>query len=238
MSKLIISYNGIKESEIELDKEIITIGRRYDNDIAINSSSVSGEHAKILTIVGDSFLEDLGSTNGTIINGQSVSKQALKNGDLILIGDRILSYNTEEDEVGEFEQTMIIRPDTKGMPETGEADAKIGREVGRIAAGMVASGVSKDAPVQAKLCLKSGTNSGKELKLVKIITTFGKPGVQVAAITRRPKGYFLVVVDPGKTGGTSQVNGEIVGKDAFALKNGDIIEVAGTTMAFYLEASE
>lgn len=65
MAKLILSLNGAVQREFTLTKERTTIGRKPDNDIQIDNLAVSGKHALIITILDDSFLEDLGSTNGT-----------------------------------------------------------------------------------------------------------------------------------------------------------------------------
>ncbi len=235
MAKLILSFNGDFVKEYELNKEILTIGRKSGNDIHIDNLAVSGNHAKILTILNDSFIEDLDSTNGTYVNGEKISKHALQNGENIVIGKHELKYENAdaEDSESEFEKTMIIRPDTKGMPETEEADKGIEKSIGKIAADLATAGGSSNGPGAAKLKLMSGTNTGKELQLTKILTTLGKPGVQVAAITRRPKGYFLIVVDAGKDNKMPLVNDVEISKQ-HPLSDGDVIEVAGVKMGFLL----
>lgn len=235
MAKLILSFNGSVVKEYPLDKEVLTIGRKPDNDIHIDNLAVSGNHAKVLTILNDSFIEDLGSTNGTFINDKKISKHALQNGEHITIGKHELRYvntNAESGE-GDFEKTMIIRPDTAGMPETEEADRNIEKSIGKIAADLASAGTTTTGPGPAKLQLVSGTNAGKELQLTKILTTLGKPGVQVAAITRRPTGYFLLLVDGGKENKSPLVNNVEIGKQ-HPLADGDIIEVAGVQMSFTL----
>lgn len=235
MAKLILSFNGEFVKEYELDKEILTIGRKPDNDIHIDNLAVSGNHAKILTILNDSFIEDLDSTNGTYIDGEKISKHALQNGQSVVIGKHELKYENTNAESGEsdFEKTMIIRPDAAGMPETEEADKNLEKSIGKIAADLASAGTSTSGPGAAKLKLMSGANTGKELQLTKILTTLGRPGVQVAAITRRPKGYFLIVVDAGKDNKMPLVNDSEIGKQ-HPLADGDIIEVAGVKMGFLL----
>jgi len=235
MAKLVLSFNGDFVKEYELDKEIITIGRKPSNDIHIDNLAISGSHAKILTILNDSFIEDLDSTNGTYVNGDKISKHALQNGESIVIGKHELKYENTgtEDGESEFEKTMIIRPDTKGMPETEDADGEIKKSIGKIAADLATAGSSSSGPGAAKLKLMSGANTGKELQLTKILTTLGRPGVQVAAITRRPKGYFLIVVDAGKDNKMPLVNDAAIGKQ-HPLEDGDVIEVAGVKMGFLL----
>ena len=235
MAKLVLSFNGDIVKEYELDKEVLTIGRKPDNDIHIDNLAVSGNHAKILTILNDSFVEDLDSTNGTFIGDNKITKHALQNGETIVIGKHELKYvneNAAGDE-GEFEKTMIIRPDAEGMPETEEADKDIEKSIGKIAADLATAGSTTNGPGAAKLQLISGTNAGKELQLTKILTTLGRPGVQVAAITRRPAGYFLIVVDAGKDNKMPLVNDTAIEKQ-HPLESGDIIEVAGVKMSFTL----
>ncbi|NOQ87305.1 MAG: FHA domain-containing protein [Gammaproteobacteria bacterium] len=235
MAKLVLRFNGEFVKEYELDKEILTIGRKSDNDIHIDNLAISGNHAKILTILNDSFIEDLDSTNGTFIAGNKITKHALQNGEIIVIGKHELKYENANAESGEsdFEKTMIIRPDAEGMPVTEEADKNLGKSIGKIAADLASSGTSTSGPGPAKLKLMSGANTGKELQLTKILTTLGRPGVQVAAITRRPKGYFLIVVDAGKDNRMPLVNDTEIGKQ-HPLADGDVIEVAGIKMGFLL----
>ncbi len=235
MAKLVLSFNGSVVKDYELDKEILTIGRKPENDIHIDNLAVSGHHAKILTILNDSFIEDLNSTNGTYIGGNKITKHALQNGESIIIGKHELKYvnaNAQSEE-SDFEKTMIIRPDAAGMPETEEADQEIEKSIGKIAADLASAGSTTDGPGPAKLKLASGANAGKELQLTKILTTLGRPGVQVAAITRRPAGYFLIVVDAGPDKKMPLVNGSEIGKQ-HALSSGDLIEVAGVNMTFNL----
>jgi len=235
MAKLVLRFNGDFVKEYELDKEILTIGRKAENDIHIDNLAVSGNHAKILTILNDSFIEDLDSTNGTFVDGNKITKHALQNGECILIGKHELKFENAAADDGEsaFEKTMIIRPDTEGMPVTEEANKGIEKSIGKIAADLASADTTTSGPGAAKLKLMSGANSGKELQLTKIITTLGKPGVQVAAITRRPKGYFLIIVDAGKDNKMPLVNDEEVGKQ-HPLADGDVIQVAGVKMGFCL----
>jgi pSer/pThr/pTyr-binding forkhead associated (FHA) protein len=234
MAKIILSFDGAPVEEFELDQEIMTIGRKPDNDIHVDNLAVSGTHAKILTILNDSFIEDLSSTNGTIINGNKITKHALANGDKVIIGKHTLEYinDAAEADEGEFEKTMIIRPDANEKV-SAEDKGKLEKSIGKIASELASAGAAGSQASKASLKLLSGTNSGKELKLTKILTTIGKPGVQVAAITRRPLGYFLIVVDAGKEGNRPLVNDKEVGTQAHPLANGDEIEVAGVKMGFY-----
>jgi pSer/pThr/pTyr-binding forkhead associated (FHA) protein len=83
MSKIILYLNGAPPRDIALDKERISIGRRKGNDIVIHDPAVSGEHAVIVSAGRDPYLEDLNSTNGTMVNGQPIRKHFLRSGDVI-----------------------------------------------------------------------------------------------------------------------------------------------------------
>ncbi|HEY3487745.1 MAG TPA: FHA domain-containing protein, partial [Gammaproteobacteria bacterium] len=111
-AKLVLVLNGATISEHQLSKETISIGRRPENDIQVDNLAVSGKHAQIITILNDSFLEDLNSTNGTYVNGSLIKKHALKHGDVIGVGKHQLKYINENAGADDaFEKTMIIRPD-------------------------------------------------------------------------------------------------------------------------------
>jgi pSer/pThr/pTyr-binding forkhead associated (FHA) protein len=227
MAKLFITQADGTTREVALDKERITIGRHADNDIALNDKAVSSHHAAIITILRDSFLEDLNSTNGTLVNGKPVAKHALANGDLIAIGRNTLKFLSEAAEPqDDFEKTMILRPAQVGAafePHTGNAAPP-------------ASGpgtLHATRPQSGKLRVTSGPNAGKALELTKALTTLGRPGVQVAAITRRVDGYYIVSVG-GSAGNRPKVNGVEIDASARRLQHGDTIELAGTQMRFEL----
>ncbi|NNE63717.1 MAG: FHA domain-containing protein [Gammaproteobacteria bacterium] len=240
VAKLITTSSTGEKQEYLLTNETTTIGRKPGNDIAIDNLSVSGRHAQVITILEDSFLEDLGSTNGTYVNGKLVKKHALENGDNITLGKYQITYHSSAG-AGEqdFEQTMIIRPGEAGMPEEAAENKEIDKSVQKISAAMASEAASATATPasnrEACLQLLSGANAGKELILTKALTTIGQPGVQVAAITRRPQGYFLIHVDGGPENNVPKVGGTPIGANAHELKSHDIIEVAGVKMEFYLK---
>ena len=86
----------------------------------------------------------------------------------------------------------------------------------------------------AKLQVLSGAFAGRELELTKALTTLGRPGVQVAAITRRAEGYYIVHVESGKEGDFPLVNGEAIGVKARRLEDNDVLQLAGVKMGFYV----
>jgi pSer/pThr/pTyr-binding forkhead associated (FHA) protein len=85
----------------------------------------------------------------------------------------------------------------------------------------------------AKLQVLSGSFAGRELELTKALTTLGRPGVQVAAITRRAEGYYIVHVESGKEGDFPLVNGQPIGAQARRLQDNDVVQLAGVKMGFF-----
>jgi len=237
MGKLVLSLNGAVQGEYKLDRERVFIGRKPENEIQVDNLAVSGKHALIVTILDDSFLEDLGSTNGTYVNGKLIRKKhALSNGDVVGIGKHELSYISEhataDDE--EFEKTMIVKPGSAAAAAAlAEAAEKAVKE---IAPGSLAATVS--AMPLGKIHVLNGPVAGKELPLTKALITLGRPGAQVAVISRRPQGYFLTHIEGKNDYGPLYpiVNGEPIGPRAFGLQDRDIVEIAGIKMEFTLNA--
>lgn len=228
MAKLVITEADGTSREVPLSKERITIGRHPENDISLNDKAVSGRHAAVITILRDSFLEDLNSTNGTQVNGKPVAKHPLSNGDTISIGRNTLKYFSEASAVEEddFEKTMILRP--------GQMGAAFESQVNKAAASTPGGESGTGKPLLGKLRVASGPNAGKELELTKALTTIGRPGVQVAAITRRADGYYIVHVGGVSGGQHPLVNGQEIDAQARKLNNGDTIDLVGTKMTFLL----
>lgn len=224
--KLILKFGDSVLGEYALNKEAITIGRKPDNDIPVENLAVSGRHARIITILNDSFLEDLKSTNGTYVNGKLVQKHALQHGDVVKIGKHELRYvNEDAAETGEddMEKTMIIRPSALSAPAAGD-------NMGQAAMAAAEELAKRGEPKLASLQLMSGPNAGKTMNLSKALTSLGKPGVQVASISKRPEGYFLTHVE-GASHPT--VNGRVIGDKAHQLQDKDVIELAGTKLGFF-----
>ena len=251
MAKLILSMDGLVLKEINLTKERTTIGRKPHNDIQIDNLAVSGEHAVIVTILQDSFLEDLGSTNGTVVNGQSVKKHFLQNNDIIELGKYKLKYVNEAPggvaKAADFEKTMVLRPGAMKPAAAAAAAAPAAAPASPAAKALsdtVAGGTPTSPPASVKpapaaaqkaaaLQLLSGPSAGKELDLTKPLTPLGKPGVQVAVITRRPQGFFITHVEGASF---PVVNGKPLDAQAHALNDHDVIELAGIKMEFFLKA--
>jgi len=126
MAKLILSLDGMVIREYPLTKERTTLGRKPHNDIVIDNLAISGEHAMIMTILNDSFLEDLGSTNGTLVNGQPIKKHFLQNNDVVELGKYKLKYVTEatiaQGSPADFEKTMVLRAPAGSKAEQGKVE--------------------------------------------------------------------------------------------------------------------
>ena len=240
MARIILSMDGRVLKEHQLDKERTTIGREPENDIQIDNLAVSGCHAAIVTILNDSFLEDLGSTNGTLVNGNPVQKHFLENNDLIEIGKYKMKYiiekamNAEED--SDMGKTMVSRAPVKpAMPAPSAAvrtpDGTL--NVAPMAVAAPAAPVAGIITPLAAIQILSGTNTGKEMDLTKTLTTLGKSGVQVAVITRRPQGYFITHIEGASL---PRIDGKSLDVHPYQLKDHDIIELAGVKMEFFVKS--
>ena len=217
MGKLVVSLDGVVIKEVQITKDKTTLGRRPYNDIVIDNLAVSGEHAVLQMVGADVFIEDLNSTNGTYINGKAVKKQLLSHNDTVEIGKYKIKFIV--DDGTDYEKTMIMKPGTR-------PPAPPGQPPGFGASGFGSLGAST---TPASIRVLNGAAAGREVALTKVVTTVGKPGVQVASITKRPGGYVLAHVE-----GAAQptVNGSPVVGETVHLKNGDVIELAGTQMQF------
>jgi len=243
MARLMLSLDGQVLAEYNMTKERYTVGRLPDNDVRIDNAAVSGHHALIINILNDSFLEDLNSTNGTYVNGKLIKKHALQHGDVITIGHHQLRFVDQEEadaDPDEFEKTMVIHPSSASaekMNQAAQAVQKAASGSGAMETGTAAAvaAASATSPKMAKLQVLSGAFAGKELELTKALTTLGRPGVQVAGVTRRAEGYYIVHVDSLEDGNYPVVNGKRIGPRAQKLEDNDVIELAGVKMGFFLK---
>ena len=241
MARLVLSLDGAVMAEYNMNKERYTIGRLPDNDIRIDNAAVSGHHSLIINILNDSFLEDLNSTNGTYVNGKLIKKHALQHGDVITVGHHQLRFVEDDEQQDEFEKTMVIQPSARPVEKVrtaAEAAEKVSPSVSATGKSRVlsdgAAAVAAAALKKAKLQVLSGAFAGRELELSKALTTLGRPGIQVAAITRRAEGYYIVHVDSGKTDDFPLLNGSPIGAQATRLNDNDVIQLAGVKMGFFL----
>lgn len=208
MPKMIVSIDGVVIKEVQLTKDRTSLGRRPYNDIVIDNLAVSGEHAVLQMVGNEVFVEDLNSTNGTYLNGRAVKKQQLQNADTVEIGKYKIKYMNEA--AGpDYEKTMMAQS-------------------GSDAATAVIAAAAVSGP-GAVIKVMSGAAAGREVALVKVVTTIGKPGSAVAAITKRPHGFVVAHVAGDEK---PMLNGAPLGAEPVALKNGDTLELAGTHMQF------
>jgi pSer/pThr/pTyr-binding forkhead associated (FHA) protein len=239
MAKVILSVEGVTVKDIPLARERTTIGRKPNNDIRIDNLAISGEHAAIITMLNDSFLEDLDSTNGTYVNGRPVKKHFLQDGDVIELAKYRLKYVKEANESAgaDTEKTTVLRQEA-----VRHALEQPMEEVAPVVAvapvlpqpSMTASARLRGQLPVASIQVLSGNNAGREVDLTKTLTTLGKPGVMVAAIARRPLGYFITHVEgpqPPVVGGRM-----LEANKPYALMDHDIIELGGVKMEFFLKA--
>ena len=229
MPKMIVSIDGVVIKEVQLTKDRTTLGRRPYNDIVIDNLAVSGEHAVLQMVGSEVFIEDLNSTNGTYINGKAVKKQLLAHNDTVEIGKYKIKYLV--DEGGDYEKTMIMKPGGGVIVGAPAASAGATSFVQTTTGGLGTSGFGalNSTAVPASIRVLNGAAAGREVSLTKVVTTVGKPGVQVASITKRPGGYVFAHVE-GSARPT--VNGQPLTTETVHLKNGDVIELAGTQMQF------
>lgn len=238
MARLILSLDSQVLAEYNMNKERYTIGRLPDNDVRIDNPAVSGHHSLVINILNDSFLEDLNSTNGTYANGKLIKKHALQHGDVITIGHhqlRFVDVQSSDSDQDEFEKTMVITPGSAIAAEAAKraADPASGNAAALAPSDTSSSGIRPVALQKAKLQVLSGAFAGRELELNKALTTLGRPGVQVAAISRRADGFFIIHVDSGTAGEFPLVNGQAIGSKARKLTNNDVIQLAGVKMGFF-----
>ena len=232
MARLLLTLDGQLLAEYNMNKERYTIGRLPDNDIRIDNPAVSGHHSLIINILNDSFLEDLNSTNGTYVNGKLIKKHALQHGDVVTAGLHQLRFVEDDTDQDEFEKTIVIQPSQRPAELLRAVNA-----AAKLATGDTANNksllASTTAARKARLQVLSGAFAGRELDLQKTLTTLGRPGVQVAAITRRAEGFYLVHVDSDKADNYPLVNGLAIGPQARKLADNDVIQLAGVKLGFF-----
>jgi hypothetical protein len=250
MSKLIVyDQSGNVTSELQIDRERLKIGRRADCDLALDHISVSGEHALITTIRNDSFLQDLGSTNGVRVNGRLVKNHHLQDGDEINIAIFNLKFQYEPWVVPDsswvptvtrtIKQTVTQEAarDDRTLLEIGPNDsAGLSRNVTNnrmFDTFVVTQDSMQHHDVEKRmgvLRLMGGAGAGKQVDLDKPVLTLGKPGIQTAVIGKKTAGYFLTYVEGASY---PMVNGVEVGATPYHLQDHDILELAGTRLEFY-----
>ncbi len=166
MAKIVVTFNGLIQQELSILKSRIMLGRRPGNDVVIDHLTVSGQHAAIDTTTTGSFVLDLGSTNGTLVNGQPIKKHLLQNGDIIDIGKYKVRYQNDTEDYDLPDAALKIKPSSLSV-----------------------------STVSARIQVQNGANAGRELILNKPVTTIGSPTVQVIAITQQEQFFYVAHVD-------------------------------------------
>ncbi len=214
MAKIILSVDGAVLKEMPLKKKRVSIGRRATNDLVINHVAVSGEHAVVIAQGTDFFLEDLHSTNGTLLNGRVVDKVVLHDNDVIDIAPYQIKFEARA-AIDEPEAQRQIMDDK----------AVIQRSLEEF------ENLDGHTMLQqfALLRVLDGPGAGQEMALTKPVTTFGRPGVQVAVLTQRKNAYFISHVEGDAY---PLVNGISIGQNARGLKYDDVIDLSGTKILF------
>ena len=216
MAKIFVTLDDNLIKVVPLLKERMTLGRRPYNDIVVDNLAVSGEHAALQAIGNEYYIEDLNSTNGTFINGKKIKRQILHAGDAIEIGKYTIKY--ANDVVDPKAVDPSNGKDGDDVQDKMPSDDKLNLFE-----------QTRFAEIYVAIKILSGTSTGKEMPLVKVVTTIGKPGEAVIAITKRPKSYVVAHVEGASR---PMLNGVSFGIDAVPLKNGDLFELAGTAMQF------
>jgi len=257
MAKLVLLVPNGTTLDVPLRRERVTIGRRADNDVCLPNLAVSGEHAVVVTILTDSFLEDLGSTNGTLVNGKPIAKHFLRDGDLIDIGRHKLLYFVDDEAippagilkkaireaVGDLGDKVemakpivrsrraspaVVRHDGATPAAPAKADESTQRNL-TVAAHPISPGPADGAvPDGPLLRFLSGYKAGQAVTLTRERTTIGRAGVQLAVIERSGTGYRLRPVE----GAPTPVNGRPATVDGVPLAPGDVVEILGTRLEF------
>lgn len=218
MAKLILTLDGAVIREYEIDKDSISIGRKHGNDIQLNDLTISGRHA-LITVMGDhTYVDDLGSTNGTLLNGARVAKSQLHHGDTIQTGNYQFTFFCEEE--NDYEPTMFIRAEIEDTQIIDTSSASVMTKGERLA------GVR----------IMNGPMAKKVLELRKPFNTLGFNGDKLAMISRNVDGYSISAIKPAGTNNSAEsplVNKEPISLKPLTLNDRDVLELAGTKMEFF-----
>jgi len=218
MAKLILTLDGAVIREYEIDKDSISIGRKHGNDIQLNDLTVSGRHALITKMGEHAYVDDLGSTNGTLLNGGRIAKSQLNHGDTIQTGNYQFTYFSEDE--NDYEPTMFIRAEIEDTQIIDTSSASI---------------MTKGEPL-AGVRIMNGPMAKKVLELRKPFNTLGFNGDKLAMISRNVDGYTISAINA--SGNSKRPDSPLLNKNPLnvepvMLNDRDILEVAGTKMEFF-----
>ncbi|WP_333906294.1 FHA domain-containing protein [Delftia acidovorans] len=233
MPTLVISIDGAVIKEVQLAKERTTLGRRPYNDIVIDNLAVSGEHAVLSIVDGTVIIEDLRSTNGTYVNGQPILRQTLNHGDLLDIGKYKIRFVQQQVSASSRSALAAIAAAveaTRPAPLAEDLPSQFSTQTPSGFDHTLPPSMAGLATRQAAIRMLNGNAAGREVPLVKVVTTLGKPGVAVASITQRHHGFVLAQLEGDAL--SLKLNGQEIGRRAMPLQHGDTVELAGTQMQF------
>lgn len=219
---LVLTLEGEVIREYLIEDRNLSIGRSYNNDIQLNDDTLSGHHALISSIPDYVFIEDLGSTNGTLVNGRHIKKVALEHGDIIQIGHHQLTYLSEKH--ASYEPTMFIKAE---YDETQFIYDDVNEETDILRGLPLAGLYSRGRDNQSSLPV---------MELRKTNSTVGFKGKSMALITREKNKYMIKAITGPYNRRSSDIpllNGEAITHEQKRLKPGDIITVAGYDLGFY-----
>lgn len=225
------------EKEFELNQSRMVIGRRPGVDIVLADPAVSGRHTLVISILDDSFIENLSGTNGTYINGNRTDKTVLQEGDVITVGNSNLIYHSDNDESAvdedDFEKTMILKPGRRARNVATKSQVKAIKDAEDTAA--IEAVEPEPKSHVAVLKVRSGPAAGKEVKVDRAMVTLGRPGVQVVVVSRRKKGYFISYISGASgSGNAPTINGKMLKSQSTPLSGGDLINLAGVEIEFVI----
>lgn len=228
VAKLVVSREGAVVLQRFIDADRLTIGRERHNDIVIDDASVSREHAAISSVGNDHILEDLGSVNGTPVNGVAMPRRILQHGDVVAFGHYQVRYlNPKVAADVDLERTMFIA----GIGERTASDPQTPMPIeGELP--LPARATPRTNFPRGAAWMMAGPRAGQVVDLEAVVTLFGRPSEQSAVVTRRPRGYYVTHVSGRRY---PRVNGQTIGKDALLLKHGDIVDLGSEKLEFSLE---
>lgn len=233
MPTLVISIDGAVIKEVQLAKERTTLGRRPYNDIVIDNLAVSGEHAVLSVVDGTVIIEDLRSTNGTYVNGQPILRQTLNHGDLLDIGKYKIRFVQQQVSASSRSALAAIAAAveaTRPAPLAEDLPSQFSTQTPSGFDHTLPPSMAGLATRQAAIRMLNGNAAGREVPLVKVVTTLGKPGVAVASITQKHHGFVLAQLEGDAL--SLKLNGQEIGRRPMPLQHGDTVELAGTQMQF------
>ena len=230
MAKLVVSLNGeiIENKFLNESATAFMIGSLADSDLCLTIPGISRSHARITSVGNDDIIEDLNSTNGTLVNGFPIERHILQNEDVIEIANVHIRYRNHKAIDGpSFDRTMIIQASSmdKAVPAqpVGTYALATAKKERRFRSG------SRMGLVQV---FDGAPHPSREVELSAVLHTFGIPGKQVAVIHSRPQGYFITHVEGNKP---ARLNGKSIGLEPRALSPNDTIEVGNEKLLFLLK---